>query len=776
MNKQIFLFLFFAILIPLHNKVSAIENHRVYNEPYLFKKVNTQSVENGKCGPDATWSLSDNGILTISGTGPMDDFLDSEAPWKEQMNEIVEIVIENGITHIGSWSFNINIDSENDNLKKVIIGDTVKTIGHCAFQNHKFLQEIVIPDSVREIGWMAFNFCENATITFGRGLEKVWEGAFLNVQLGSNFSIPDGVKEFGWNSFYSDSIRRVNIPASVEIILDPNFSNNLEEINVDEKSEFFSSETGVLFNKEKTELLCFPPKKNVIHYQIPKSVKTIGSHAFDFYSNFNDFYLTSIGISDKVQEINKNAFSFFENTKITIHGMANSVAETFFEGKDQFTFLADYNPAMESMIGFGECGEHATWRLLEDGTMIIDGYGPMDDYLYYFSKWYIAPPWVDNITNITHIIIGNEITHIGNCAFLNPLGGYSSTVEDKLVDIFIGVNVKSIGQTAFHGRNSINEIIIPDNVTEISSGIFEHCFNLDSITLSKNIKVINEFTFHDIMKLEKVFLPEGLEKIKENAFSLCENLKEIWIPASVNEISPYTFVIDSQYADKSILSIIVIHGVEGSYAEKYAKVNGIKFINDYSNMVDSSISHEPEEDKWICEVCSNINHGGKFCPECGAKRTEKLKCLVCGYELPEGVHPKFCQECGARIEQNETPEQLSETGHQTSVVPQNDILPTSVLPTNAPIVSEMVDPDLKAFLDSYESYVDKYIDLTRRYYANPTDMNLLIEYYSTLSELEEFSEAADRYDTKKSEMSVVDLSYFITVMARINDKLLSAYE
>lgn len=88
----------------------------------------------------------------------------------------------------------------------------------------------------------------------------------------------------------------------------------------------------------------------------------------------------------------------------------------------------------------------------------------------------------------------------------------------------------------------------------------------------------------------------------------------------------------------------------------------------------------------------------------------------------------------------------------------------------------MVDPELKAFCDSYEAYMDKYVDFMKKNNANPTDLNLLYEYYSMLSELEEFSEIADQYDAESSDMSTADMAYFMAAMTRINNKMLSYYQ
>ena len=103
-------------------------------------------------------------------------------------------------------------------------------------------------------------------------------------------------------------------------------------------------------------------------------------------------------------------------------------------------------------------------------------------------------------------------------------------------------------------------------------------------------------------------------------------------------------------------------------------------------------------------------------------------------------------------------------------------VPTSTsVPTSMSGSTDGVDPDLKAFLDSYEAYMDDYVVLVKKIAQNPADLSLLMQYNTMLEKIEEFSAAADRYAENKSDMSAADLAYYTTVMMRINNKMLSAY-
>lgn len=88
----------------------------------------------GKCGDDLTWSLDAAGTLTISGTGPMWDWSDdetspaSESPWYWAAEEIIHVLIEEGVTSIGNYAF---LDCLH--LTDITIPDSVTVIGETAF-------------------------------------------------------------------------------------------------------------------------------------------------------------------------------------------------------------------------------------------------------------------------------------------------------------------------------------------------------------------------------------------------------------------------------------------------------------------------------------------------------------------------------------------------------------------------------------------------------------------------------------------------------------------
>ncbi len=120
----------------------------------------------GTCGENLTWTLSDEGVLTISGTGAMEDFFyyygamgaEPATPWKDNLSAIKSIVIESGVTSIGDYAF-----YECSSLTSVTIPNSVTIIESWAFAYCSGLTSVTIPNSVIGIGHDVFTGCSSLT-------------------------------------------------------------------------------------------------------------------------------------------------------------------------------------------------------------------------------------------------------------------------------------------------------------------------------------------------------------------------------------------------------------------------------------------------------------------------------------------------------------------------------------------------------------------------------------------------------------------------------------
>ena len=219
-------------------------------------------------------------------------------------------IIPNSVTEIGNDAF-----SECSNLTSVTIPAGVTKIGNDAFSECSSLTSVYIPDSVNEIGDYAFFSCTNLT----------------------SIDIQNGITEIGNETFcYCNNLKSVTIPSSVTRIGNYAFAvcKSLTDINVNSDNPLFSSQDGVLFNKDKTTLICYPAGKENTLYSIPNSLTEIGNYAFLSCKN-----LTIATIPAGVTKIGKYAFNECSSGLI-IKGKAGSAAEAY-ANDNGFKFVTD---------------------------------------------------------------------------------------------------------------------------------------------------------------------------------------------------------------------------------------------------------------------------------------------------------------------------------------------------------------------------------------------------------------------------------------------------
>jgi len=131
-----------------------------------------------------------------------------------------------------------------------------------------------------------------------------------------------------------------------------------------------------------------------------------------------------------------------------------------------------------------------------------------------------------------YIIISDSVTCIGDSAF----SGCSS-----LQQIFIPDSVTSIGYMAFSGCSSLQQIFIPDSVTSIGKGAFDCCSSLKQINIPDSVTSIGEWAFSWCSSLKQIYIPDSVTSIGYVTFYGCSSLEQIYIPDSVTSIGERAF-------------------------------------------------------------------------------------------------------------------------------------------------------------------------------------------------------------------------------------------
>lgn len=396
---------------------------------------------------------------------------DTTVPWDSLKDNICEVMIStdtegSGVTHIGENAFYAC-----KNLQKVTIADSIVSIGDGAFDSCSVLKEISLPNTVTSIGAWCFYQCKALNgITLPSQLTAIGDSAFEECK----------------------SLESVTIPASVTSIGVFAFLNceSLQEVTIQEGSKL---ETIGDYAFSGTAIDAF---------EMPDTVTTLGLGAFQGAANlkavvlsssltvicgwtFNLCPITSIRIPSGVTDIRAGAF--LNCTELT---------QIYFEGNQPTVDLTNANPQDPPFDGVtatvqyplggtgwsdgipenwggtltmdaygaaeGTCGDNLNWMLGADGTLEITGSGAMTDYTYGLMGGETAPWLAYEEIEITKVIIGDEVTSVGDYAF------YAC---HQLKEIQLGDSLTSIGTYAF-GECIAAQLMIPASVTEIETEAF----------------------------------------------------------------------------------------------------------------------------------------------------------------------------------------------------------------------------------------------------------------------------------------------------------------
>ena len=293
---------------------------------------------------------------------------------------LTSIVIPESVTNIGAGAFTgcDSLDSKllvydkgtkcygwiGDTKKctEVVIPESVTNIGAGAFQDCINLASISIPEGVTSIGAFVFYGCINLTnINIPNGVTSIGEWAFCRCSNLTSIKIPESVTSIEVKTFFAcSSLKHIEIPESVTSIETSAFGdcNSLKSINVATNNPMYSSENGVLYNKNKTVVIYIPKeiepqlliydngtkcygwigdKNKCTDVVIPESVTSIETKAFFDCSN-----LTNINIPKGVTSIGANAFYRCNNlTSISIPESVTNIGNSAFYNCEKLDVVID---------------------------------------------------------------------------------------------------------------------------------------------------------------------------------------------------------------------------------------------------------------------------------------------------------------------------------------------------------------------------------------------------------------------------------------------------
>ena len=301
----------------------------------------------------------------------------------------------------------------------------------------------------------------------------------------SNVTIDDNVTSLG-NSLFMNcaNIQEVLIPQSVNYICCsetfPTFygCSSLTAINVDANNKYYSSENGVLFNKNKTELLHYPHGKADLSYVVPEGVEVIGERAFN-----DQKIVQSVTLSSSVETIDDWAFADCNAlTAITFGKSIESVGYGSFYNCTKLK-LVDFP------IGFEKIGQNA----------------------------------FENCFALEEVKIPETVTSISSTAFRSCTSLTKISLPDGVSlggSVFMGASIDTLTclgnveymkftSSIISGSKTLSEVIFENGTTSIPSSAFKDCTNLSKVTIPASVNNIADDAFENCSSLKAIYGSAG---------------------------------------------------------------------------------------------------------------------------------------------------------------------------------------------------------------------------------------------------------------------------
>lgn len=466
--------------------------------------------------------------------------------------EVTSVTLPNTIKDLG-----INCFSGSTKLEKINIPASVETINPLAFGDLRTVPVFEVADGNQHFT------SDNNGVLYSRDKKTLWNvpTAIATKVNSDTYNVDQNVTKINRGAFPAHAeLKKIVLPAGlqeVEQVYPPiATTNTLKEFEIASGNPTFKVDGGVLFNKTKKELVCYPRAKADTDYKVPDEFTSIGQ-----YGIMNTDNITSLDLN----KVNKT-------TSNSVYGAKNLQTITIPTGlkKDGLKEGA-----------FVACDKINEYKVADDNPdfVAVDGvvFSKVKDKLFFYppnkaGATYTIPETVKEIaaqsfqaaSNLTSITIPKGVEKVGTAAFRNMSNLETVTFEKPS-------STTTLEQAAFRGCEKLKTVTLPATITELND-VFNGCKELETVTMpaDSKLKIIKPNVFTTNKKL-KTFKFEGncdLETIEENAFANAESLESFNMPKSVTNIKRNAFTGCKKLATVTFDPEAVIAEIgEGAFAD-----------------------------------------------------------------------------------------------------------------------------------------------------------------------------------------------------------------
>lgn len=385
------------------------------------------------------------------------------------------------VTKIGKFAFR-----GNNTLETLILPSTIESVNDRCFQICLKLKEVYIPSGI--IGGLSFYGCNNLNkIILGKDVTEIQASAFFGCENMEDFIIrSEKIELSGYGNFRGCS--------------------KLKEIKINQDNKSYKVIDGVMYTIDEKKIMIYPTGKEEENYVVPDTVEEIGKCAFSYAKN-----LKKIQIPTTVNSIKSRAFEGCSSLEEAYIGAETIDGQSFYACNNLKKVVLSNLITNLDNVCFSNCSNLNEF-IIESTEFSINGYRNFDGCS--SLKQIKIGENNKNYKVIDGVLYSKDTTKI----ILYPTGkdGEEYIIPD---------NVQEIGYAAFDAADNITKVKIQSSVNLVEGRAFENCKNLQKVEVDS--KIIKAQAFYNCKELKEVKIGNTVTKFSSSIFGMCSSLTKI---------------------------------------------------------------------------------------------------------------------------------------------------------------------------------------------------------------------------------------------------------